>query len=466
MNRSLQCPRLPPFFVALLFLVTCLPLAAEDVSLEVSFEPGVRSRTPDALEEAFRLPENLTAALESATMGDRLLLSEFPVAIGSRQPVTLERVAIYSERARIVVVDRAGEREVPRDARRYFRGRTNDGAIRFGVAFDPATDRMRGLVMDGGSIVEFNERSGGDASRHALRESVVVSDGLEYECGTDPIDSRDLDNPFAGSIDPPPAPNQRGAAPGMREVEVAVDVDDEMMSKRFSDSEAAATAWLADMFLQMNVLYERDLDLHLAQGETFLRLTDSYSTTSSDSTYAQLLELGNYWAANHGDVSRTFVMQISGKQESAYGASGIAWLDAFCEKQSYGGGYSVNRVFWNPAISIASSLKITAHELGHNLGSPHTHCYPTPIDQCFAGEGGCYGGATSCPSGGAGTLMSYCHLTGCGSTANLHPTVVSHLTSRLDAHYPSCVKDFGASGQLFADGLETGNTNAWDTELP
>ena len=45
---------------------------------------------------------------------------------------------------------------------------------------------------------------------------------------------------------------------------------------------------------------------------------------------------------------RSFAMLLSGKSSSGNSASGIAWIDAYCETQSQGGSYSVNQVFTNP----------------------------------------------------------------------------------------------------------------------
>ena len=58
--------------------------------------------------------------------------------------------------------------------------------------------------------------------------------------------------------------------------------------------------------------------------------------------------------------------------------------------------------------------------MGHNVGSPHTHCmgpgapynYPTWTDECYNGESGCYSGTEHNPGIGGGTIMSYCHLLG------------------------------------------------------
>jgi hypothetical protein len=100
---------------------------------------------------------------------------------------------------------------------------------------------------------------------------------------------------------------------------------------------------------------------------------------------------------------------------------GIAWLNVLCRSYS---GNNYNRT----AISNISntyrqypqyswSVLVVTHEMGHNLGSPHTHsCSWGPsgneaLDNCYDTEGGCAPGPR--PSGG-GTIMSYCHLSGGG----------------------------------------------------
>jgi hypothetical protein len=63
-------------------------------------------------------------------------------------------------------------------------------------------------------------------------------------------------------------------------------------------------------------------------------------------------------------------------------------------------------------------VEVVTHELGHNLGSWHTHSCNWPggaLDNCYTPEGGCSSGP---PPSNGGTIMSYCHLTGYGINFN------------------------------------------------
>ena len=67
------------------------------------------------------------------------------------------------------------------------------------------------------------------------------------------------------------------------------------------------------------------------------------------------------------------------------------------------------------------SVYVMAHELGHLLGSKHTHACAwngnnTAIDGCYKTEGNCTKPAI--PTNG-GTIMSYCHLQDCGINLSL-----------------------------------------------
>jgi len=92
--------------------------------------------------------------------------------------------------------------------------------------------------------------------------------------------------------------------------------------------------------------------------------------------------------------------------------AGIAYLNALC-KPNIRFGVSEPIFTYDAYPAYSWSVDVLTHELGHNLGSNHTHwCGWTggPIDNCAAAEGTCSPGPT--PSSGGGTIMSYCHQQG------------------------------------------------------
>jgi hypothetical protein len=91
---------------------------------------------------------------------------------------------------------------------------------------------------------------------------------------------------------------------------VAIDADNEWMAGK-GDNPAVALQWITDLFLAMNVFYERDVETHLLVGDTILRTgTDPYSEPSN--SILQLSEFGEYWMNNMDDVDRQF--ERSGRQ--------------------------------------------------------------------------------------------------------------------------------------------------------
>lgn len=102
-------------------------------------------------------------------------------------------------------------------------------------------------------------------------------------------------------------------------------------------------------------------------------------------------------------------------------SGGIAWIEVLCFPYNSGdssGPYAVSVIdTMNRAFPIYSwTTFVLCHEMGHNVGSPHTHnCFWSggPIDTCYQVEGSCYNGP---PKPRIGTIMSYCYL---NSTVNL-----------------------------------------------
>lgn len=87
--------------------------------------------------------------------------------------------------------------------------------------------------------------------------------------------------------------------------------------------------------------------------------------------------------------------------------NGLAWLDVLCKTNRFA--YSEVSANFSALPTYSWTVNVIAHEMGHNLGSPHTQSCTWPggaIDNCANPEGTCSPGPR--PADG-GTIMSYCH---------------------------------------------------------
>ncbi|HOX70593.1 M12 family metallo-peptidase [Dokdonella sp.] len=421
--------------------------------------------------------DSVLNTLARAPVGAQLDVKDFPAGPGLLAPISFRRIEVYAPDARIVVVDAAGEHEIPRSPRVHLLGYSKDGVTRVALSFDPdLVEPPYGAGSGSSGAFELrSERSGNAWQFTAISAEAALPPGIKLDYPANDDSPANPSAPFHSLDHLIPAEMAGGP---LRFATVGVDTDVSFMTERFSGNTTQATAWIADLFAQMNVMYERDLDVRLLQGTTFLRpASDPYPNTNTPASEAMLIEFGNYWQANYsggaGAVSRAFAMLLSGNASTGNSASGIAWVNSYCQISGSGGSYSTNQVFTNSAIAVSFSATLVGHEVGHNFGAAHTHCsnattgsYPTAtntIDQCSNAGSGCYAGTRSCPTSGPGaprgSIMSYCNqLTDvngnavCGQNVlQFHPTHVTQVRARVAANTPSCLF---TSDVIFANGFQ------------
>ena len=459
---------LPAHFAHFALFAAALVVAVVAPGGTAHADPGASAAEsrPTIASVTVELPEGLTATLAGARSTHHV--ASLPLAENVHADVELRRFDPSAPGARIRVIESRGEPyEIPRSDRIHFLGHSLDGTARLGLSMDPDGTNWTGLAIGPFGTTEIRSD---DGRRLHLLDAAQTDAMLETRCEGDLLPIPDEARLAASAAAPPAILRPRAAT--TFQITVAVDTDNELHDLRFDNDTTAATNWLADLFTAMNVYYERDVDLNLVQGDTTFRLDtdpvptyddDPWTVTGSPASQTHLSEFGSYWSSNMGAVDRTFAMLLSGKSSSEFSTSGIAWVDGYCENQSTGGGYSVTQTFRFTESVVASGARVIAHEIGHNAGSPHTHCYTPPIDECYALESGCYSGSVSCPAEGTGTIMSYCHFTSganCGASRNeFHPTVIGLFTGFLTAHFPFCVGS--GAGDIFSDGFESGDTTAW-----
>jgi len=406
--------------------------------------------------ELVTLDAALAPALLQLGLEETARIADWPVAPGVRRDVLLTRHEVYAPDARIFKVEGRRTVEQPRSRLAFYWGAAEDDPeIRVFASVDPGSGALTGFAQTRDGLHELHAE--GLSGRHRvanpeafLPAEVTAGGGTRWSCGEETLPR------FFGASpaleDRAFARPQAAAFTGIATATVAIDTDNELMLNKFTNNTTAATNYLASLFATMDVMYERDLMIRLVQGTTFLRVSttpDPYSAgptppnpqtgdPGGNASGGELTEFSNYWSANEAAVPRALAAMISGKQPlpppppapQFFSASGIASLHGLCDK---GRGYSFSQVF---AIDfLTGDAKIVGHEIGHNFGSPHTHCYtPTPVDTCYNAEPGCFSGTPSCPApttingvtSVTGTIMSYCHLlANCSQSLVFHPRTVT-----------------------------------------
>lgn len=408
-----------------------------------------RARDGVSVAEQISFDPALASFLSEVSMEEAIRLPQWPIAPGVRSDVVLTRHDVYAADAHLLRAEGEALTEVPRSGFHFFWGTAEaDETIRVLLTFDPEEKSLAGLAQTPLGLQELRSgpRGGFGSQTLAAAEAFLTREEKRsrWACGDDEMPG--LERSRSSS----PNSALSGIAPlaitSLHTATLAVDTDNELMSLKFSDNTTSATNYIASLFAAMNVMYERDLLVRLLIGTTFLRVSttaDPYFATGGNAGGAQLTEFSNYWNANYGTVQRALAVMLSGKQSSSNSASGIAWVDGLCSTSS---GYSFSQVF--KVDYLAGDASVVGHEIGHNVGSRHTHC--DGIDACYNLES-CYSGATSCPAPATysgipnvtGTVMSYCHrLSGCSSTLVFHPQTISLLAPKVQAAVGSCIFPF------------------------
>jgi Metallo-peptidase family M12/IPT/TIG domain len=485
------------------------PLAAAviDLPLARAAGPGQRVKAPDLASEAelVRFEDGLLPALLQVRPGERVRIADWPVGPGARREVTITRHEVYAPGARVLRVDAAGTHELPRSRLVFFWGQaTDEPTSGIYVAVDPVTRTVEALARtEAAGEQQLRPLVAGKPGLHLLAtpEAFLAGQGIRtkptWTCAQEQLTAGGMISSaaadaapagaaasaatasgaaatadrasaqqvnrflgFTNSAEPAAPALAASAAPelagpisgpitvsagGYNQATVAIDTDHQLLSLKFSDNTTTATNYIVSMFAQINVMYERDLAVQLLVGTTILRVgagSDPYVQPSSGyASASQLGEFSNYWYANYGNVSRTVAAMLSGKG-SASSASGIAWVGGLCSTSH---GYSFSQPVLADYLSI--DALIVGHEIGHNFGSVHTHCYSPPIDQCYNLEGGCWSGPESCPApstiNGApavGTIMGYCHLLGgCSTSMVFHPRTVQVISPNISGALGVCM---------------------------
>jgi hypothetical protein len=448
-------------------------------------------------------------------VGSRLRLEGLQVAdSGETRALLLERFEVFAKDAEITVHGDAGDQVMPAPAHVYFRGEVEGapGSRAFLARLEDG--RVQGVVSEGeevyligGDDAAAAKGLGGPPTMRRVDPVLLkASRGEAFNCGNAQFPG------LAGKGQAPGLGDLAGiTAPAAKETvagtpahtgRVAIETDFEFY--QIFNNATAATTYIGNLIGYASTIYTAELNTSLTVASVSLWQTSADPWTQT-STLCGLFEFGKYWNQNRTNVPRTIAHFLSGK---ALGG-GIAWLNALChgpfttggagscpglgtESTPWGGDYgftaNIGGTFNINNPTVVWDIYSTSHEIGHNFGSPHSHCYnglegnSSPIDQCYGSESGCYTGATSLPGpAGArsGTIMSYCHLIGgygaialtfgTGFSFGVQPgREAAHMNSYISsvaASNASCIAPVNTAG-IFSDGFEAGTPGLWSGKTP
>ncbi|MCW5893160.1 MAG: DUF4215 domain-containing protein [bacterium] len=450
----------------LLAVAVCAVAAPAHAERLVSAEPagrGAVSRPGLGAVERLRVDPGALGRLRGRTAA---VIDDLPLGRTRRATLDLRRIEPLTPDARLVVMTAGGPRAGTPPDEAYFAGsvRGEPGTYALVVA---GRSRVHGFVVSGGDLYAFGPDQAGRHRSWTLSQLDAATwkapgDFCHLDLHKEAMSAPSALAALRRQLEAAPPPVAKLGT--LRRVQVAVETDREFFEK-FGDAQLAMD-YLASLTAAANVIYERDAQLRIQL--SYVRLWESGNDpwTTGDTEQA-LYEVQDYWldpAHAMGAVAgtRDLVHFLSGKPVTG----GIAYLDAVCDP-TYG--FGVSQVFGGFDVMDPYDIwdvMVFVHELGHNFGSPHTHCYNPPIDRCFNAEPSCYGGAVVWSS--SGTLMSYCHLNPSGGLANVKLLFGDRVGSRIKdfTRAQSCLDVVPTScgnGSLDADEeCDDGNTASGD----
>jgi hypothetical protein len=364
------------------------------------------------------------AALRRVPIEQKAVVENFPVGPEINADLELHRFDVFTPDAQILLAGPDGSTTpLPRPDMAFFEG-TVAGEPDSRVFLSASQQSVRGYIQRGEGIVAFGPRGGWkfESSEHGLKllsaeDYQGVGEG--WHCYSDDLPR------------PPKRPRPTAFVdPGTQfAATIAIDTDHELYSLFGSDA-IAESNYITNDVAAASAIYWRDVLTRIRISAMIIQTTsDPWGTTTDLNTL--LTMFGNYWDANHTSIQRTVAHLFMGRNTGG----GIAWVGTLCAPNTYGYGVSgshnaliptypndPNNNFHHLTVPYAHDiwdLLSLAHEVGHNFGSSHTHCYaPNAVwadwpDHCYDQESGqgCYTGPQGCPAPQpCGTIMSYCHL--------------------------------------------------------
>lgn len=351
--------------------------------------------------------------------------------VNTNAVLELVKFDIVTPQTRIVKKTAMGEEDMPSllNSILSYTGKVKGIENSF-VTITFSEDKVVGMLISGNetyTIGTTDENNKSNVNYILFQESLRMKK-RDFKCGSETMQIPDEIKKAMNQY----KPKLTDATPTLLKAQVAIDVDF-FTYNSYSGNMTTATAWALAQMSAVSATYVKEINCQLEI--SYLRIwttPDPYNSTDGETMLDQFTA---DWNSTQQGVPRVIAHLLS--RRSNVNVAGIAWLGVLCS-QNLGYGLSATLTGASPNLpNYTYDVETTAHEIGHNFGSPHTHnCswVGGPIDTCTDIEGGCYSGPLH-PT--VGTIMSYCDISGGTVVMNFGPQPGTLIRSR--AENASCI---------------------------
>lgn len=380
--------------ILLVFLSITSPFYLQASALAISNlfqEEKNHSGKGDFVEDAvyFSLNQEVLKKLHKENLKELTLT--LPFEYGKELTLHLKQTSFLAEDFKVQVQNNKSNSTLFYSPGLYYRGSVHGLKDAF-VAFNIFKEEVTGVLAVNGITYNIGRYEKGGTNSFVLYKEQNLNIPNPFECSTEDPEFIRVERTTSTS-----------RSSSNNKVKVYIECDYHLY-KNLSSNSTRVMDFTTGLFNIVSTLYQKEsITLEISEIKIW-STPDPYTNTSAKNArndFGSKLN-GNF----NGDIAHLLSnYKVNGTPPNG----GSANIDVLCNKAKAVSYTNITTSYLDFPTFSWTAYAVT-HEIGHNLGSPHTHSclWATgPIDNCWCPEGSCSMGPEPASSG---TMMSYCHL--------------------------------------------------------